>query len=592
MAYVRFNGSPGETWTNDTGKVQYQLIVNWQNSCGLCAQYDHAIGNSWPIPFHYNCLLPGTRVVAPGVLRGYRGWYDGPACRLAFDDGSVVRVTANHLLLTVDGFMKASRLVKGDKVIRCRDGQGECLRDPQHHGEPTPIEDVVGSLAVAGGVCSARVPVASEDFHGDGRFLEGDVDVVSAHRQLLDWIEPLGLQHLAKLGFDGTDLEPAGLPRPGELGSVLFAVRDATDGGMSGLRDLTASFRRRPCHSQEARLGSTAHWNAASHEDARDSGAADPESRRHGLATRTVAVRGHDRVIVDFRHAVSKALRLGVGSDGAAIRDQPSFDDGVGHSKRLGDLRNRFPGLVATSEVVDVEMVHHSGPVYDVETASTLYTFGGGQVSSNCRCRQVAIYPNSESLAFVDFREKIADLDEAQRANLVGRSNLKLIDAGVVRWDDVVTQGRILDLREVVSAKRLSVERMVDAGVSKGVAEKAWESVHTLAHEQAFDVRREAIGRLRDLGVQRETARRLVAERLASRVSVAAGPSGPQPAPLPPAALAAALGVKLVPPPEPPKGLSDDQRKRWSEAYEAALQRGSTVREARRFANEAVRLGA
>ena len=210
----------------------------------------------------------------------------------------------------------------------------------------------------------------------------------------------------------------------------------------------------------------------------------------------------------------------------------------------------------------------------------------------NCMCKSVPIYPNGESLPFVDFREKIADLDEAQRANLVGRSNLKLIDAGVVRWDDVVTQGRILDLREVVSAKRLSVERMVDAGVSRGVAEKAWEAVHTLAHEQAFDARREAIGRLRDLGVRRETARRLVAERLASRVSVAAGPSGPQTAPLPPAALAAALGVKLVPPPEPPKGLTDDQRRRWSEAYEAALQRGLSVREARRTANEAVRLGA
>ena len=58
-------GEPGTRWRNDTDQVWYQLIVSWQNSCGRCAQFDHMIAPSWPIPFHRNCrcaqipLYPG-----------------------------------------------------------------------------------------------------------------------------------------------------------------------------------------------------------------------------------------------------------------------------------------------------------------------------------------------------------------------------------------------------------------------------------------------------------------------------------------------------------------------------------------------------
>ena len=65
MARVEFNGEPGTVWTNQTEKVQYQLIVNWHNSCGLCIQYDHAIGPLWPTPFHHGCRSR-QRIIFPG----------------------------------------------------------------------------------------------------------------------------------------------------------------------------------------------------------------------------------------------------------------------------------------------------------------------------------------------------------------------------------------------------------------------------------------------------------------------------------------------------------------------------------------------
>ena len=68
MAFNPQSGTPGDTRENDSGKVQYQAIVSWHNSCGQCIQYDHAImSHSWPFPYHFGCnciqvlIYPGTR---------------------------------------------------------------------------------------------------------------------------------------------------------------------------------------------------------------------------------------------------------------------------------------------------------------------------------------------------------------------------------------------------------------------------------------------------------------------------------------------------------------------------------------------------
>jgi hypothetical protein len=65
VARVTFNGNPGEVFTNDTDRVLYQFVVSWRNSCGQCAQFDHAIGPYWPIPLHRSCRCQ-QRPVLPG----------------------------------------------------------------------------------------------------------------------------------------------------------------------------------------------------------------------------------------------------------------------------------------------------------------------------------------------------------------------------------------------------------------------------------------------------------------------------------------------------------------------------------------------
>jgi hypothetical protein len=69
---VVWSGPPGDTHTNDTAFVQYQLHCNLERTCGECLQYHEAIQRGpWPIPLHVNCncrqtpIPPGKEAAEP-----------------------------------------------------------------------------------------------------------------------------------------------------------------------------------------------------------------------------------------------------------------------------------------------------------------------------------------------------------------------------------------------------------------------------------------------------------------------------------------------------------------------------------------------
>jgi hypothetical protein len=170
----------------------------------------------------------------------------------------------------------------------------------------------------------------------------------------------------------------------------------------------------------------------------------------------------------------------------------------------------------------------------------------------NCRCIQVLIKPGAEaSKPFCDYRELLDSMDDSQKVAAIGMSNYRLLKSGVVKWEDIVSPNRVRDFREVVAKKKLTVEEMVRHGVKKYQAEKAYNAVHTAEHEHVERQRRELLGQLTGAGLSQEQLVRELGNRLATRVTIAAGPTGPEgPAwgashPWPHTADAAAL-VKLI----------------------------------------------
>lgn len=145
----------------------------------------------------------------------------------------------------------------------------------------------------------------------------------------------------------------------------------------------------------------------------------------------------------------------------------------------------------------------------------------------NCRCRQVAIVPGADAEPFVDFLAIARGLDEEGLRALVGASNFRLVESGVVRWEDVVTPYRVRSLHEVVAVKKLPVDRLVAAGVRRDRAEKAWETVHTPEHQLVEAQRRKLVAALEGAGLDRGTLAGLAGEALATRAGIGSGPSGP-----------------------------------------------------------------
>jgi len=145
-----------------------------------------------------------------------------------------------------------------------------------------------------------------------------------------------------------------------------------------------------------------------------------------------------------------------------------------------------------------------------------------------CRCIQRMVKPDAQAQhEFVNYRELLDGFDESQKAAAIGASNYRLLKTGLAKWDDIVTPNRVRDFREVVARNNLTVKQMTDHGVKKYQADKAYSAVHTAEHQAVAAHRAKLLQQLTGAGLSQETLVNELASRLAARVTVAAGPTGP-----------------------------------------------------------------
>lgn len=145
---------------------------------------DSDFGGLGDPPFHPRCFLPDTLVAAAGITAHYRHWFAGEVVSVRTERQDFT-ATPNHPVLTARGWVAAQALQVGDLLFECADpATAVRLMDPDDHQVPIRIEEVARALLVAGGMTTAGVPSAAEDFHGDG-LADGEVDVVWAARALV-----------------------------------------------------------------------------------------------------------------------------------------------------------------------------------------------------------------------------------------------------------------------------------------------------------------------------------------------------------------------------------------------------------------------
>jgi hypothetical protein len=145
-----------------------------------------------------------------------------------------------------------------------------------------------------------------------------------------------------------------------------------------------------------------------------------------------------------------------------------------------------------------------------------------------CRCIQREIEPGEKApFDFANYRELLAKMPHDQQVAAMGASNYKLLESGLVQWEDIVSENRVRDFREVVARKRLTVKEMTAHGVKKYQAEEAYRSVHTAAHQAAEQHRQQLLNNLTAAGMSQQALVRELSGRLAERVTLAPGPTGP-----------------------------------------------------------------
>lgn len=284
-------------------------------------------------PFGYNCFLPGT--VLRGTFTGAsRARYSGKAVELTSTKGRQLSVTANHPILTTSGFVPAQLLRNGDQLVGYLDESGISLLRSGSQGNknniPASVEEIFDALAQASSVDLASA--GSDDFHGEARFFDGEVDVVGSYGRLHRNAESALAKQQSEIDLKAADPAGVTLCSGGQLCVGALPAANSRPGAFALPLD-----------------GST----------------------------------------VELEFGPLDALGFGLPAQLGSVLTEDASDGLAADAELLRELIRRGSGLVELDDVASVREFNFSGHVYDFESVNG-WMFANSIVSSNCRCRVIS----------------------------------------------------------------------------------------------------------------------------------------------------------------------------------------------------------
>jgi len=280
-------------------------------------------------PLHPNCLVGETPIFAPDQFAAFIATYNGIVVDIGIADGRRLTVSPNHMFLTLNGFIAAKHLHKGDQILDSATSKRIVGGNPNNNGYPTVIKDVINAFTETPGVSTRRVPMSAEYLHGDARFVNGDIDIVAPDGFLMGKVNPTPLESITEANFNRADIDRIGFNGCRDFTSMLFTLSNAADSIMGSRSESRAFSGRESLHPDDISLAS------------------------------------------------------GSGSDSLFSKD--SANNSAINTESLRECQFRFASEITLADVVDVSVRKFNGHVYDLQTLSTIYT-ANGLLSSNCRC--------------------------------------------------------------------------------------------------------------------------------------------------------------------------------------------------------------
>ena len=374
---------------NDTRHPKFARVPTGAETCDFCLMLASrgfvysskmSAGGVKLDHYHAGCVLPDTILGAVGVKSLLRRKFEGDVIDITTRGGRHLSVTANHPVLTVNGWVKAGMLHDGDALLCGFDGYGHEPCVPYVNDSPPSAEQVFEALRFLDASYPVGVEVSSVDFDGES-VSNSDVEVVDVDRLLKGHIVPVGYEGICDKSFT--------------IGALFERCKTLKSSGAANFGDGSHSLPScgvmcglcLSCPVLRGHLGG-----------ADDSGLGMAAPVDSGIVKPSVNDRSGDPIgIGQLQYALACLVSLDeigrCGNSTRAYLDAVSLEDSenvlVGYPELFGDSLGWLPGGIEIDHVSFVNTRHFIGHVYNLSADGHWYT-ANGIITHNCDCRVVA----------------------------------------------------------------------------------------------------------------------------------------------------------------------------------------------------------
>ena len=283
-------------------------------------------------PAHPRCVLGDTPITTGTIIAATRSWYCGDVITVRTANGSRLRITENHPVATLRGWIPAHKLTNSDEILSHSGGiPSKSINVPDFNQRPPTAEQIFETLRATSCMPTTCVEASPMDFHGEGALHQGDIEIVWADRELTFYDNTIQHDFTHDINLIRTDIG-LGLVDPKCSLDLLLLCVNALSGSNVGIFDELLPFFK----------GGVSHAN------------------KHGL-------------------------RSSAWCDPHIL--EPVNDGSARTSEMLRQLLNTGASFVAPTKVVQIDRTPsvHPVPVYDFTTQSSTY-IAAGLFVHNCRC--------------------------------------------------------------------------------------------------------------------------------------------------------------------------------------------------------------
>lgn len=403
IAQTEITGALRRANWDETQDAQEKLGLNtallWISALKPTTRYWHAIrhGETYTVQqvreFYaqganaINCFLPDTTVHGRFV-GGSKAHYSGDVINVMTSGGRNITVTPNHPIMTTRGMVAAAEITESDYLV-AYSGKVENLTgvsDLNGKIANARIDDVYSALSDIGHSFSRRV--IAVDFHGDGKSIDKNIDIVNSDRALSFGVESKHFKVLDNLAFIKSN---SMLHNKRPFYFSLFGVLHSAYSIMRRCCGFVSDSFGRMLPSVYLRIFNSSGGNANGFNAMHDGVPSD--SVFFGESQNTESV---DMLLSDSNEIKPESFGFAGVTDWPKSRLTHSSPNGaLRHADTISNAVESLAGLAAFDKVVDIKRSFYAGHVYDLQEVSGIMV-ANGIIASNCYCSQTAITLNSE----------------------------------------------------------------------------------------------------------------------------------------------------------------------------------------------------